>query len=916
MKSRSAFRWILVSAFLLAGCLVEPQDPAEIFVDQKRLPVALEELANPRLRQAQLNHLAKKAPEGRLAVAVIDEGVDYTHPRLFSQIRFDFSPDGKLVGAGHDFMGNDDFAHPTLINPKLYALTAESLVGSQLKGVSADPLKWLVESQKTFAETLLAEVKKDSVLAGSFLGRKLGADAIFFLAVPSLITTLEETKDRYEEAKAAGNLVNENAAANPKLVKKYGVDALAAYINEPWVAGEGGTIADRTSAFYFTENVDRLLPVLKAVAAQMETGLGLSKRISNYRRYQDRLENQSSGSGIEDAVTAWLNVRFNYNASSPILKFFSDLCQALPASVRAQLAALPTEDPKALLAARYQIVHGELKRQLGAAIQVYRGLQSTPDLTSDDRQAYVRAEELLATQEAKFRTVLTDRPYLARYLSCQGTLDELAAKDSALMNDGAIRRHPYVSQNSNGASHGSHVTGIIVRQSRKIDVLPVRVVTSSSTQVPAVAERLRSEFEKGFAAWLKDPDVAAFVAAEMKKKVGGAPFDLLPVMTDYLNETFSSTYLDFHFFDQIRQAIRYVGQRRVKVANMSLGTSFEKAIFDPSSTDLKKRQKAFAGYLKYEYFKFAVASDVEKYARNTLFVIASGNDGAWINGVSRSALPCDLSSPRLAQIQAGKPLEQQAPNNRLSNILCVGSIDRNDDLSAFMNLPVTGVPFVLSYGEAVLSAMKLSDCEGVSQELSAPAPAGFGDNGSPPSFDLLNDGDDPRFDAQFKALGLLRDGLTGTELTQERQMAASKFWMRFLQLGDGAHAAVVQDRCMSKSANKHFAKMSGTSMATPSVAGYIGKMLVREINSRHLSEEAIYDAPEYAPAAIIDMIRKSSPVFGGGSILKDIAKVVSVKEWNPAKVRQVVGVLDIGDFNPPGGPDGTADTAPGAPANP
>ena len=94
----------------------------------------------------------------------------------------------------------------------------------------------------------------------------------------------------------------------------------------------------------------------------------------------------------------------------------------------------------------------------------------------------------------------------------------------------------------------------------------------------------------------------------------------------YLDKNFSGSYLDFQFFDQIIEAVRYIGEHRLKVANLSLGTSFEKPVFEPGAAHVKARFRAFMRFVVYEYFKYAVATTIEKYATKTLFVIASGNE--------------------------------------------------------------------------------------------------------------------------------------------------------------------------------------------------------------------------------------------------------------------------------------------------
>src|SRR5690606_2925794 len=149
--------------------------------------------------------------------------------------------------------------------------------------------------------------------------------------------------------------------------------------------------------------------------------------------------------------------------------------------------------------------------------------------------------------------------------------------------------------------------------------------------------------------------------------------------------------LDYLFFEEIIEAIEYIGEKRIKLANMSLGTKVERGISDGDEADINE----VFSILDFEYMKYKIDASIKALASKTLFIIAAGNDGNWIDGQTRSALPCDISSPYLKEVPNGSSL----PNNQIDNVLCVGSIGPKGDLSPFTNILLTDTPMIFAIGE-------------------------------------------------------------------------------------------------------------------------------------------------------------------------------------------------------------------------
>lgn len=874
----------------LSACLLEPQRAEDIFNNLKSLPEPLNSMANPTITtESMLKTLANKSEQGRIKVAVIDEGVDYMHPLLYKQIAFDWQG-GKIVGAGYDVLGKDGFAHPNLIDPTIFAFTAESVVGGKINNVQGDPISLLMQMQKDAHARVRAGIEKDPALKASLFAKKMNEKSFIVTGLFELIEDSESIQKDYEKMKKEGKLLNYENYQDENLVKEYSKKVIDKMFNEPWKVEQfdsGVPIVVHNSLSY-VENGDKMLNIFIQVANEISETYNYKNRLTNLFIYKKSMNKDLQDVGevssyLEDTLRTLV---LNYSEFSPIVKLTSSVCKNLPDSLKEKLKAETNRSKK------IQLVLQEYSRQTQVAKKLFT------QLLKDDpnhQQEIESALEILENKDAVVKETFSEKRFVD-FFSC----DKNSLSDTGMIQFEVKRKHPYLLSSSASATHGSHVAGIVARQNKKIDIFPIRVITATPPVVPARATVVRDNFEKGFDAWLAKNEVQDAIRLESPSVFGKKLEHPLPVirqeMSAYLAKSFRDNYLDYIFFGEILEAIKVVGEQKIKIANMSLGTKFEKAVVSSSDKSLNNRIKNFMKFLTYEYFKYSIAQQVQTHAKNTLFVIAAGNEGNWLDGHSRSGLPCDLSSPFLAKAQIGKPKEQWVANNNLSNILCVGSMDAYDQLSSFTNLPLTGIPFVISYGESILSPIKLTDCEGASQTVSEDYP-----NQDLISSRSLFSTDSDKYDWVFAELGIEPEASLVSKEDKGKPITSFQRKLMMMKLDDQLDtfsmtlmAALVQKRCMSKS-KLPMAKLSGTSMATPAVAGFISAKLVAEINKKGLSNDAIYNHADYAPEKLIKLIQSKSPTFGGDSILKDVAKVNGIKNWKAPKASKnpVVGVVNM-----------------------
>jgi Subtilase family len=455
-------------------------------------------------------------------------------------------------------------------------------------------------------------------------------------------------------------------------------------------------------------------------------------------------------------------------------------------------------------------------------------------------------------------------------------------------------RGPYLADQSVSATHGTHVAGIVAKQDPRIGIVPVRVTTEYVALPESKLNALEDSFVSMMKAWIADPVVQSKMKMAFQKVISVSQKSAREVsgVRELTDVEYEAKFIDFWkprihgsvfqkqsiehlFIEELKEAIARVGQSGIKVANISLGTSFasvpETLNVDPE-TEL---DKSFV-FLKYEVFKHSIAKVLNEKAPGTLFVVAAGNEGKWVDGESRIALPCDVSSPYFES--AEKALNKKIANNSVQNILCVGSVSHEGKISSFSNITLTNVPFVFSYGEAIESALRLGDCKGPNQNYLEKASLGL-------QF--------PRLEESELVDGFLNLVKFVKTEPNPRLKRVDEF-NRIMQDVGNSLPYVTSDTFCYTSQKSLFAKqnsgaLSGTSMASPAVAGVTARLLIQKIEKdlaakgqswADIDQKSLYAKPEYQPKILIQDLQAVSQKFGGSGLIRDTSVVTDVLPWD------------------------------------
>jgi len=769
------------------------QDLSKIFKDG--VPKMLETIRNPlnRLSLQQKEHILEriKKDEKRtdlIEVAVIDSGVDITHPDLIDQIKYEIR-DGKIIGSGVDLLGKTPFASNYFVDPTLFAFGAKEVDYLQIKGAQESPIQLMRQIDEKFKALVLSKIANDPILNKSVFAN-ITRDSF---TVFRFLKISEEAKDHLEDynqnlkenslitTEDLNNPIDANVSGN----KKMAIQRLASsslYLNE------NGELPEIFSYLSQIQGGDRLINILLESFEQINMEFNFTENINKIGIFKTAKNNITfSEKDIKDNTESYLGKRipfilWGYHAIDPIKR------------IRKMFDEVPMLKGKGISEGA-DIIFNYYQEKLS-------GLLQSQDLPPNLAQKLKKKGE-----KEKMSEGLSE---LRQLLKTFGELENNPIEYKKVLSQ--LRRtyvhdsHVFLAKETLNNEHGTHVSGIIAAQDPRIRIVPVRATVQTVDLPESTKKELSEAMLDKVLKWMELPiaqELRSMIASEYGKK-SISDTTLKSELKKYLK----ANTLNLVFINDLFNAIEEVGTRNIKLANISLGTVFKKTYNDKKSLS-SIAEDIFAEFVRYE----AGVRLVEK-APNTLFLIATGNDGDWVDGVSKTAFPVGITSLRARKLSETLKLPP-TPNNIAKNILAVGSVNSNRNLTEFTNILIDPhVPTIFSTGESITSSvpgLKDEASEGLAADLAM---------------------------KYIKAIALigLADLSKQEKLSFDKKLDAAMENIKFnfinelyKELGVLAHAQYPIKR----------AKMSGTSMATPTATGLIAKMALKFENPNSITPEEL-----------------------------------------------------------------------------
>lgn len=895
---KSALITSILFLLILVGCeTLNDQNPGAHFQGDQ-FPKALRDVSNPQPKNEFIKKFVEKNKTGRIKVAVIDSGFDYLHPDLINQVDMKINKEGKLTGIGYDVFGKDGFPHANNARPRLFALLAKEIKNGLIVLESkeenplglTDPIEFLIEIDKLFLNSVIKKIKDHEILKNTPFVKLENSHFNFISLYGIVLRELNpfnsfKTLRQYREGIKKGSkffIKNGTTTINPDGENNpfgFGDHLIRAYLEMPWVSGDYDPIE-----LYAIEHYDLAFEIFKEVSIEFDEKYNLKERFRNFSQFigskgTTSLSNTISDSQIDSDITGGSlektlnNIKYGYFKSDPMYKEKVRMCRRID-NKNFQILNNPNEN----INNKYMIT----KAYFGFIKNIYKTTLNNVAATKPDNVLYQIAAKDNMEKHLKIVDHLFNA-YPKDYWNCHG----IQENRNPFYEFDKRREHPYIDATSLSNNHGTHVAGIVAKQSPNIDIVPIKVVTETIKGNKKQIEENHETFLEMVEGFLSQHQVHLQVA--INKILPYYPHQetedlnekkdlILEAMSRFVSS--ENNYYRLEFFKQLLGAIKYIGQEKIKLANVSLGLNSKSRSLD--ITDQRNLARGIE-YIMMETYKWRVRETIKQYASNTLFVIAAGNSTQWIDGSSNQALPCVISSPDLdAKINQAEG--KNVISSKMENILCVGSIakwnDGEDHLSGFTNLIIDDLPHIFSYGENVLAPISTTSCLMNEKVYNLKSFKSY----NVPSFFFPSD----KLKAINASKGIIERDLKiksideidyTDEKTTKRINRLVSFYTNITSFfTDAINDFGSKQFCMEQPI--HYAPLSGTSMASPHAAGFIASILSEKMAANGFLNNEVYELEEYSPENIIKNIFEITPEYGKTLRFGTVKKITDVKLYD------------------------------------
>lgn len=792
---------------------------------------------------------ADKLRNDLITIAVIDQGVDIGNKEIRDRVAFDVK-NGRVVGAGYDFIGADNFASAVLLDPWIYSIGAKGInsIGQiqgargvrqdgQKKDPADHPLSILVRQNDVLIEQLMEKIKSNPKLNSTFF-TKLNPKNTNIVGLLRLLNFNINDKV-VSELKEADALVRPNMntvvfGAEPDL--KVAHD----FANSSWVMNKKTGLPD-----FFSQVTLETLDGLDTLINEMK-----SIYTPDNNTFSDFMKN------VNLASTYFKIHHFapGANKAKLISYTFAKFSEQIAIKKQGSMATDGSYD--LLLELRAQKIRNPnmgWSTLVENALTVYKKVYSGLAQHTDSQREYSQVATFLSgfSSADEVEKFLLERNKEFNYDQQVNSLNEKGIWSWVQGLSSKIRKysiralHPLLHKESVGSDHGTHVSGTAIPYvGDKYRILPFRVNLGLVTANKTLQEEMVNKNLAALSEWFKKPVVARAVKAQLESI--GMNMSRIDVETAPGAEQLSSFMVEQYKgnlrFDvssggivgqvlhwEIASAIEQIANKKVSIANLSLGGIGNQPELRPPMDTIREKLGAQLDFIFMEFQKYTIAEAVVTKGKNTLFFMAAGNSNNFGDADIRSNYPADLRSKWLNRHAKQGDF---VPGEKTDNVAIVMSSNENGKLSNFTNAVFTNKAVFAIRGEDVLSQTFTHNLGGSLNTIATKAP--WLQN----AIRMLStlDPEDGRLDEIKQFFNL-----TTEEILANRGIIIEAIRAEMLHLGLKGNDATL--------------RMDGTSMAAPRTASATAEQELKHRaaanNGTGISEADAYGKTGHMPSDIV-----------------------------------------------------------------
>lgn len=814
---------------------------------------------------------ADKLRKDLITIAVIDQGVDIGNKEIRDRVAFDIK-NGKVVGAGYDFIGADNFASAVLLDPWIYAIGAKGINAlgqiqgargvrqeNQKKNPEDHPINILVSQNDALVQQLMEKIRSNPNLSSTFF-TKLNPQNTNIIGLLGLLGFSINT-EVITQLKVAGALVKPNMntavfADQPEIKVTHD------FANSSWIMSKSTGLPDFFShvTLETLDGLDSLINEMKSLYTP-ENKI-FAEFMNNTKLASTYFKIHHFAPGVNKTqIISYTFAKFSEQiAIKKQGSMASDASYNLLLELRAQKIRNPNLDWSTLV-----------ENALAVYRKVYIGLAQHPDSQREFSEVATFLNAFSSADEAE--KFLLERNKEFNYDQHVKSLNESGRWHWIKGVSSQIRKyfvrvsHPLLHRESIRSDHGTHVSGTgIPYLGDKYRILPFRVNLGLVTANKSLQEEMVKKNLVAMNEWFKKPLVARAIKSQLEKigmnlsnvnveTTAGAEQLARFMIEQYKNNLRTDVSRRgivgqvLHW--EISSAIEQIADKKVTIANLSLGGMGEQPEHRPSMDRLPEKLANQLDFIFMEFQKYTIAEAVVTKGKNTLFFMAAGNSSNFSDADIRSNYPADLRSKWLNE--HAKPGDF-VPGEKTDNVVVVMSLNEHGKPSNFTNAIFTNKTIFAIRGEDVLSQTFTHNLSGALNTIATKAP--WLQNAARMLSTL--DPDDGRLDDIKRYFNL-----TTEDILSNREIIIKALRAEILHLALKGNDATV--------------RMDGTSMASPSAASVTGEHELRfraaALNGAGLSEAEAYGKEGFLPTDIIKRMQMAGKWTQIGEPGQDMSKI-------------------------------------------